>query len=39
MEKNEEKKIKRCKYAHLHIKGDYSCIQEGLRNPHRHYRL
>ena len=29
-----KKKIERCNYAHMHFSGDYSCIQEGLRNPH-----
>lgn len=33
MSEQKEKKIARCRYAHLHIKGDYSCIWEGLRNP------
>jgi hypothetical protein len=32
MAKQEEKKIDRCKYAHHHFNGEYSCIEAGMAN-------
>lgn len=29
MAKEQESKISRCRYSHLHFKGDYSCVQAG----------
>lgn len=34
MSTDKEKKINRCRFSHLHFKGDYSCLQDGFQNSH-----